>query len=497
MPRPDTPPRARPRRSSPAPEPPEPADLGLFAQAPPGLEGQVLDELRALGLAGEIPSGGGGVAFRGGLPAIMAANLHLRVASRVLLDLGSFGARALGELERKAASLSWDAVHRAMGAGKAGGHGDGPGLAAGDGPRAGGGPTAGGGAATGVARVRFRVSASRSRLYHEGAIEERLRRAAGLPETPGVSADEARRTGANDRGTDAHGGDHPEAESRGTHRTLNDILVVVRVHRDRVTARLDTSGEHLHRRGYRLHVGAAPLRETLAAALLRALPFDPDTPFLDPFCGSGTVAIEAALLARGIPPGLATVDADGVRRPRDFAFLHWPGVDRAAWEEQIAEALAGLRPRAPAPLVAADRDAGVLEAARANAGRAGVLEDLQFLEAPFSAAAAASRSGPLQVVTNPPFGTRLGERRRLRPLYTALGRAWGEGAPLEGAALLFLSADPVLEAATGLPLEPRFSTTHGGLRVRGMTRIRREDEGAASPEAPPEAREAQPGAPRD
>lgn len=393
--------------SGPGPQPTFP----LLAQCPPGLESLLLGELKALGISGRPLPGGGGVAWKGGWEELMAANLHLRTASRVLVEVGRFGARALGELERKAGKVDWDRVHAAAGKGARGGD---------------------------EAPVRFRVSASRSRLYHEGAIEERLRNGADLPAAPDA-VDEAPHT-----------------------------LVVVRVHRDEVVIRLDTSGEHLHRRGYRTHVGAAPLRETLAAALLLARGETHATPsaLLDPFCGSGTLPIEGALLARRIPPGLAQVDSGGGRTPRDFAFLRWPDLPGAGWEAMLEEARSGILPETPVPLHGSDRDPAMLEAARENALRAGVAADITWAAAPFSQAPLPPL--PAWIVTNPPFGGRLGERRRLRALYGAMGSAFREGGPFHGAALLYLSGDPVLDQATGLPLKPRWETTHGGLRVRAM-----------------------------
>jgi putative N6-adenine-specific DNA methylase len=394
----------------------------LLAQAPPGLEPLLLAELRALGIQGQPLGGGGGVAWKGDWESLAAANLHLRTASRVLVEVGRFRARALGELARKAGDLPWERVLAAHEAG---------------------------------APVRFRVSSSRSRLYHEGAIEERLRGGAGLG---------------------------PAAEDPAGPRTL----VVVRVHRDEVTIRLDTSGEHLHRRGYRLHVGQAPLRETLAAALLLAEEAEGNHALLDPFCGSGTIPIEAALLARRIPPGLAQVDEAGTRVPRDFAFLQWPDFPAAVWEAAVTLAFQGILPAAPAPLLGSDRDESVLEAARANAHRAGVASDVAWARASLSRAPVPPL--PARVVTNPPYGTRLGERRRLRALYGALGAAIRTGGRLHGASLLYLSGDPVLDQTTGLPLEPRFATTHGGLRVQAMGVKRaapESDEISAGAPAPP------------
>jgi putative N6-adenine-specific DNA methylase len=128
----------------------------------------------------------------------------------------------------------------------------------------------------------FRVTSKKSKLYHAGAIEERL----------------ARRGGRTDGRT---GGEFVQE-------------FVVRVFRDRFTISADSSGDLLHQRGYRLATAKAPLRETLAAAMLLGAGWNPETPLVDPFCGSGTIPIEAALLARRIP-----------REAPAFAFMRWPG----------------------------------------------------------------------------------------------------------------------------------------------------------------------------
>jgi hypothetical protein len=152
-------------------------------------------------------------------------------------------------------------------------------------------------------------------------------------------------------------------------------LFVVRLFHDSCTVSADSSGALLHRRGYRLATAKAPLRETLAAAMLLGAGWDGSAPLLDPMCGSGTIAIEAALLARRIPPGLR----------RRFAFERWPGFEPAPWRRALDAARSGIRERAPGPIHASDRDAGAIEAARANAERAGVAEDLTLARAAIAA----------------------------------------------------------------------------------------------------------------
>jgi putative N6-adenine-specific DNA methylase len=232
-------------------------------------------------------------------------------------------------------------------------------------------------------------------------------------------------------------------------------LFVVRVHRDVVTISADSSGELLHRRGYRQAGGKAPLRETLAAAMLLGAGYDGSAPLLDPFAGSGTIAIEAALLARRIAPGLQ----------RRFAFERWPSFDRSSWTTVRDEAVGRIRAPAPAPIHGSDRDAGAVGAARGNAERAGVAGDVWFREAPVSDLSAPDRPGFL--VSNPPYGVRLGETRDLRDLFARLGAV--ARARCRGSRLALLSADEALERQLGLELSVRWRSSNGGIPVRLVT----------------------------
>jgi putative N6-adenine-specific DNA methylase len=268
------------------------------------------------------------------------------------------------------------------------------------------------------AALRFRVTSRKSRLYHEDGIAERLAEAAG-------------------------GG------------TAGSGLVqefVVRIFRDVVTISADSSGALLHQRGYRLATAKAPLRETLAAAMLLGAGWDGTAPLIDPMCGSGTIPIEAALLARRIPPG----------RRRHFAFEHWPSFDPALWGGMLADADALALPRSPVAIAGSDRDAGAIEAAAANADRAGVTEDVVFRRVALSAIELPP--GPGWIITNPPYGHRVGEAVPLRDLFARFGQVLRNRCPGWRAAIL--SANRMLEGQTGLPWEEVFRTTNGGIRVR-------------------------------
>src|SRR5262249_6616991 len=153
--------------------------------------------------------------------------------------------------------------------------------------------------------------------------------------------------------------------------------------RDDCTISTDSSGPLLHRRGYRVDGGKAPLRETLAAALLLAGEWDGTTPVVDPFCGSGTIPIEAALLARRMPPGWN----------RRFAFERWPSFDPAGYAAVRAALAREIRDRVPAPIIGSDRDRGAIDASITNSERARVTGDIEWRHHALSAIAPPAEPG--------------------------------------------------------------------------------------------------------
>jgi putative N6-adenine-specific DNA methylase len=376
------------------------ATFTSFAVTPPGFEPIVRSELAGLRIAAREESGG--AAWEGGLREIYSANLHLRSASRILVRVAVFRARSFIEMERYARRIDWS-----------------PFLSRGT-------------------RVRLRVASRKSRLYHERAIAERLGRFLAEDVGTSVSAD------ATDDDRDEEGG--------------GDQLIVVRVYRDECTVSADSSGALLHRRGYRQAVAKAPLRETLAAGLLLSCGWSREIPLVDPFCGSGTIPIEAALYARNIPSGLASAGVE----PRAFAFHRWPGFETETWGELLTGARAGIREHAGAVIRASDRDAGAIEAARANALRAGVGDDIEFTVVPLSSIA------PLPprtwMITNPPYGVRIGEGPPLRSLYAAIGHVARER--LQGGRVVLVSGDDTLDRQVGLEWTELLQTRNGGIPIR-------------------------------
>ena len=166
---------------------------------------------------------------------------------------------------------------------------------------------------------------------------------------------------------------------------------------DVATLTLDTTGVGLHKRGYRRLVAEAQLRETLAAVLVQLSFWRPGRVLADPFCGTGTIPIEAALIGRNIAPGLN----------RDFASERWPAFDRQIWQQAREEARDLVRPPLTERLLGYDIDPDVLSLARYHAEQAGVAEDIHWQHRPFSELRAKAEYGC--IITNPPYGERLGE----------------------------------------------------------------------------------------
>jgi putative N6-adenine-specific DNA methylase len=378
-----------------------------WAVAAPGVEALLEREMRALGFA-DAAASPGGVSFGCDAAGLARANLHSRLASRVVVRLASFRATAFHELERSARKIEWARFVAPKGT------------------------------------FRLRVTAKKSRLYHSDAIAQRVAEAVvrAVPSAVAVAL-----KGKDDEGEAI---DSPEASE-----VDDSQLIVVRFDRDQCTISADSSGALLHRRGYRQAVARAPLRETLAAAMLAAVGYDASRPLVDPFCGSGTLVIEAAMMARDIAPGLQ----------REFAAERWPEMRAAVWSAARDAARARIKPAAAAPLIGSDRDTGAIAAAMANAERAGVSADVQFVQRALSDLVAPP--GPGLLIANPPYGVRVGESGPLRDLFARLGQV--ARAQCSGWRVALLSGDRTLEGQTGLRFTEILKTNNGGIPVRVVT----------------------------
>jgi putative N6-adenine-specific DNA methylase len=381
--------------------------VDFYAVCTPGLEPYAAWELKSLGLEAEPlfppppakdPGNGageesGGITFQGTLRDLYRANLHLRTVGRVLVRFGSFKAASFGELRHQAARLPWE---RFLTPGRP---------------------------------VALRVACHKSRLYHQAAVAERVVGALGdrLGQPPPVR-----------KAAEEDDGPGPQ-------------LIFVRLVENQCRVSLDSSGPLLHRRGYRLATAKAPLRETLACGMLLASGWEPVSPLLDPFCGSGTIAIEGALLALRMAPG----------RHRAFAFMDWPDFNQETWQGLLAEADRNVCPRVPI-IQASDRDRGAVQAARENAARAGVADRIDFSCRAVSAVE--PPPGPGWVVTNPPFGLRVSPGRDLRNLYAVLGTMLRT--KCSGWQVALLGPDRRLVGQTGLEFSERAAFKTGGLAVK-------------------------------
>ena len=377
-----------------------------FAVTAPGVEAITAAELVTLEIT-PLRTEPGGVEFEATPGQLYTANLELRTASRVIVRLAEFPARAFYELERKASRVPWGSI---VGAGSP---------------------------------VRFLVTAKKSRLYHADAIAQRLHNV----------VNGGRGEGSKTPG----GGEGPFTEDEASEGVDSGAqLFIVRVLRDIVTISADSSGALLHRRGYRLAGGKAPLRETFGAAMLLGAGYDGTAALADPFCGSGTIPIEAALLARRIAPGLN----------RGFAFEKWPDFDPGAWGALKAQAAERVLPTAPAPIVGSDRDAGAIASAEANAERAGVPRDITFRTGAVSALKPPAGAGRL--VTNPPYGVRVGQAGDLRDLYARFGALVRER--WNGWSVAILVAGPMPEREMGLVFTLGWESNNGGIPIRLLIR---------------------------
>ncbi len=327
----------------------------FLAVVPPGIEDVTLGEVKSLFNSGKKVRGG--VEFSGDISTLMKANLYLRTPTRILLTVGRFKAKDFKSLVQRTARYPWE-IYCPKGI-----------------------------------PLKIRVTSSHSRLWHTDAVKERLL-----------------------KGIEGRLGFSPTLCPKGEVQDHDQYqLVVCRLKNDICTLEVDTSGDFLFKRGYKVTKGLAPLRENLAAALILASGWDKDSPLLDPFCGTGTIPIEAALMLRNIPPGAK----------RTFPFFRWRIFDARLWEDILYGALEGVRREEMSPIIfARDRDPAMVKATCENAKRAGVLEDISVERLSFETSAPPSNR-PGWIVTNLPYGERLkegGESAFLKTIKEHIGK---------------------------------------------------------------------------
>ncbi len=314
-----------------------------------GLEGPIADELRRMKMR-DVASENGRVYFSGNEADIARTNIGLRIGERVLIEVGSFDAFTFDQLFEGCKALPWGEYI----------------------PRDGAFPV------KGYSLNSKLFSVSDCQKIIKKAMVESLKQSYRLDWFP--------ETGA-----------------------LYQIQFSIM--KDRVSLCIDTSGAGLHKRGYRPAHNAAPLKETMAAALVSLSRYRGREDFCDPFCGSGTIAIEAALIAKNRAPGLY----------RDFAAMNWKGFDRRIWQDARDEAKS-KEFSGDYRIFASDIDPKALEIARENARRAGVADCIRFELADAMSFDRKTERGI--IVTNPPYGERIMEKREAEALYAGFGKAW-------------------------------------------------------------------------
>ncbi|HEX3599764.1 MAG TPA: class I SAM-dependent RNA methyltransferase, partial [Lacipirellulaceae bacterium] len=362
-----------------------PADaLDLIATAAAGTEAVVKRELAALGYAakGVTP---GRLLFRGDAAAICRANLWLRAGERVLIQMGTFPATDFGALFDATTAIAWEKWL----------------------PR----------------DAEFPVSgrSHHSQLSSVPACQKIVKRA------------------IVERLLKAHHTERlPETGPR--------CAIEVSLRDDLATLTLDTTGVGLHKRGYRRLVGEAQLRETLSAVLVQLSYWRPGRVLVDPFCGTGTIPIEAALIGRNIAPGLR----------RDFACENWPTFDSQLWKQARAEAQDSTKPPLEERLLGYDINPDALSLARFHAEQAGVADDIHWQHRPFSDLRAKAEYGC--IVTNPPYGERLGDDAEIEQLYRTFPLVLRR---LPTWSHYILSSRPDLEALVGQTADRRRKLYNG------------------------------------
>ncbi len=364
----------------------------FFATTAKGVEEVLAAELTRLGAEGVVVESGG-ARFSGGLEAAYRANLWLRTASRVLMPLAEFACETPEQLYQGVRAIGWT------------GH------------------------LTPAMTLAVDCNLRDSALTHSGFVALKAKDAI---------VDDLR---------DALGS-RPNVDSKDP-----DLRINVRLFRNRCTVSLDCSGAPLDRRGYRLDRHEAPLKENLAAALIELSGWDGATPLIDPMCGTGTIAIEGALKALRIPPGLLRAG---------FGFQRWLGFDRELWSRLVEEARQGMLAALPAPVLGSDLSHSAVAMANENARRAGVGDFISLGRSPI--AELSPPPGPGTLIFNPPYGMRLGEEEALKPLYKEIGDTLKQRC--KGYTAYLFTGNPALAKCVGLKASRRIVLYNGPIECR-------------------------------
>ena len=363
----------------------------FFATCPRGVELLLAEELRQL-KAEKIHAVGGGVQFGGDFFLCYRVNLESRIASRVLWQMAHGNYRSEDDVYRTAYAPRWtDWFDPAR-------------------------------------TLRVDISATKSPLTSLNFVTLKIKDAV---------CDKIRRIS----------GRRPNVDTREP-----DIPIQGHLSDREFTLYLDTTGEPLFKRGQRIVTGLAPLRENLAAGIIRLAGWTPGIPLLDPMCGSGTILLEAAHMALDIAPGLG----------RGFAFEKFKNFDSRLWRDLLRQRRARQKPKAPQAIYGSDFSADVLKAARANLMAAGLEKVVGLKRANVLELSAPAKEGI--IVTNPPYGVRLGEQQAMAEFYPKLGDVLKK--QFSGWRAYLLSADMRLPKLIRLAVSKRTPLFNGALECR-------------------------------
>lgn len=363
----------------------------FFATCPRGLESLLADELRQLN-AEKVHAVGGGVQFAGDFLLCYRVNLESRLASRILWQVAATGYRGEEDIYRAAYAPRWSDWFDS------------------------------------ARTIRVDISATKCPLGSLNFVTLKIKDAV---------CDKIRLLS----------GRRPSVDTRAP-----DVPIQAHLTERDFTLYLDTTGEPLFKRGQRLAAGEAPLRENLAAGILRLAGWTPGTPLLDPMCGSGTILREAALMALDSAPGLG----------RHFAFEKYRNFESQRWRELVRYSLARQKRRAPLPIYGSDRSRDALKAARTNFRAAGLENVVSLKQADVLDLTAPAQKGI--IVTNPPYGVRLGEQKQLAEFYPKLGDVLKK--QFTGWSAYILSADMRLPKLIRLAVSRRIPLFNGALECR-------------------------------
>jgi putative N6-adenine-specific DNA methylase len=367
----------------------------IFLQVPPGIEQIALKEVNQIFEQQQIPKKINNLEFECNLDMIYKLNLLMRIPNRILIRFAEFEATTFQDLFKMTVRLPWKQYFKKD------------------------------------VSVNIRTTCQKSKLYHSDAVTQRIHQA--------IESNLARKVSLI------------KGESEEIHGKQQ--LIIVRLFHDKVTISIDSSGNPLYMRGYREIASKAPMRENLAASLLLASEWTPEIPLIDPFCGSGTIPIEAALIAKNQPPGLY----------RDFAFENWPEFKQSTWQEIRRSYIDNLLEK-PVNIFGSDRDKGSIEIANNNSKKAKVDRLIEWKSQSISDVIPTNKPG--WIITNPPYGVRISSNKDIRNLYAQFGNQLRE--KYSEWHVMFLCNTVALANQTKLKPKSLLSFSNGGINVQAF-----------------------------